>query len=42
VVFYPQFETKMVKPIFGIGIISKDTKGVVQARLGKLKKNKRS
>lgn len=37
VVFYPQFETKMVKPILGIGIIAKETKVVVQARLGKLK-----
>jgi hypothetical protein len=37
VVFYPQFETKIVKPILGIGFIVTNTKVVVQARLGKLK-----
>ncbi len=37
VVFYPQFETKVVKPILGIGFITTTTKVVVQARLGKLK-----
>jgi hypothetical protein len=37
VVFYPQFETKIVKPIFGIGFISTTTKVTVHARLAKLK-----
>jgi len=37
VVFYPQFETKIVKPILGIGFITKETHVVVQAQLGKLK-----
>jgi hypothetical protein len=37
VVFYPQFETKIVKPILGMGFIMTHTKVGVQARLGKLK-----
>ncbi|MEN9444770.1 MAG: hypothetical protein RIS47_1660 [Bacteroidota bacterium] len=37
VVFYPQFETKVVKPILGIGLLSKFTTVKVTARLGKVK-----
>lgn len=38
VVFYPQYTTKVSKPILGIGFIFKTTKVEVKARLGKLKK----
>lgn len=37
VVFYPQFETKVVKPVLGIGFITKITTVKTTARLGKLK-----
>lgn len=37
VVFYPQYETKVFKPFFGIGFIFKKTKVKATARLGKLK-----
>ncbi len=37
VVFYPQYETKVVKPILGIGLIYKTTTVKATARLGKLK-----
>jgi hypothetical protein len=36
VVFYPQYETKIVKPIFGIGFLTKIIKVKTTARLGKL------
>jgi hypothetical protein len=38
VVFYPQYETKVVKPFFGIGFITKITTVKTTARLGKLTK----
>ena len=38
VVFYPQYETKVVKPILGIGFLMKTTTVKATARLGKLKK----
>jgi len=38
VVFYPQYETKVVKPILGIGFLTKITKVKATARLGKLNK----
>lgn len=38
VVFYPQFETVVEKPIIGIGFFQKVTTVKVTARLGKLKK----
>lgn len=37
VVFYPQYETKVVKPILGLGFIFKTTTVKTKARLGKLK-----
>ena len=36
VIFYPQYETKIVKPILGIGFITKITTVKATARLGKL------
>ncbi len=38
VVFYPQYETKVLKPILGLGFIMKTTTVKATARLGKLKK----
>jgi hypothetical protein len=38
VIFYPQYETKVVKPFLGIGFITKITKVKTVARLGKLNK----
>ena len=38
VVFYPQYETKVVKPILGLGFLSKITTVKTTARLGKLNK----
>jgi len=38
VVFYPQFETVVEKPVLGIGFITTKTTVKVTARLGKLKK----
>ena len=38
VVFYPQYETKVVKPFLGIGFIAKITTVKTTARLGKLNK----
>jgi len=38
VVFYPQYETKVIKPVLGIGIITKITTVKTTARLGKLNK----
>ncbi len=37
VVFYPQYETKVVKPILGIGILTKITTVKVTAKLAKIK-----
>ena len=37
VVFYPQYETKVLKPILGIGFLTKITTVKTTARLGKLK-----
>ena len=37
VVFYPQFETTSVCPVFGLCFIQESTKVEVKARLGKLK-----
>lgn len=37
VVFYPQYETKTVKPILGIGILTTITTVKTKAKLGKLK-----
>ena len=37
VIFYPQYEVKVVKPIFGIGFLTKITTVKTTARLGKLK-----
>jgi hypothetical protein len=36
VVFYPQYETKVIKPFLGIGLIAKITTVKATARLGKL------
>ena len=36
VVFYPQFETKVVKPFLGLGFLTKITTVKTTARLGKL------
>jgi len=36
VVFFPQFETMIVKPILGLGFLNKKTTVIVKARLGKL------
>lgn len=38
VVFYPQYETKVLKPILGIGFLTKITTVKTTARLGKLTK----
>ncbi len=38
VVFYPQYETKIVRPFLGIGFIYRVTKVKVTARLGRLNK----
>lgn len=38
VVFYPQYEVKVVKPIIGIGFLTKITTVKTTARLGKLNK----
>lgn len=38
VVFYPQYETKVLRPILGIGFLTKITTVKATARLGKLKK----
>jgi len=38
VIFYPQYETKIVRPILGIGFFTKITTVKATARLGKLKK----
>lgn len=38
VIFYPQYETKIVKPFLGIGFITKITKVKTVARLGILNK----
>ena len=38
VVFYPQYETKVIKPILGIGFLTKITTVKTKARLGKLNK----
>lgn len=38
VIFYPQFETKIVRPILGIGFFAKITKVKATGRLGKLNK----
>lgn len=38
VVFYPQYETRVIKPILGIGIITTITTVKTTARLGKLNK----
>ena len=38
VVFYPQYETKVSKPILGIGFFKKTTTVKTTARLGKLNK----
>jgi spermidine/putrescine-binding protein len=38
VVFYPQYETKVLKPVLGIGFITKITTVKTTARLGKLTK----
>ncbi len=38
VVFYPQYETKVIKPILGIGFLTKITTVKTTARLGKLTK----
>ncbi len=38
VVMYPQYETKVTKPILGIGMIIKSTTVKATARLGKLNK----
>jgi hypothetical protein len=36
VVFYPQYETKVIRPVLGIGFFSKITTVKTTARLGKL------
>lgn len=38
VIFYPQYETKVVKNILGLGFLSKITTVKTTARLGKLNK----
>ena len=38
VVFYPQYESKVIKPFLGFGFITKVTKVKAKARLGKLNK----
>lgn len=38
VIFYPQYEVKVVKPILGIGFLTKITTVKATARLGKLNK----
>lgn len=38
VVFYPQYETKILRPFLGIGLFSKITTVKTTARLGKIKK----
>ena len=38
VVFYPQYETRVIKPVLGIGFITKITTVKTTARLGKLNK----
>jgi hypothetical protein len=38
VVFYPQYETKVFRPILGIGFLTKITTVKTTARLGKLNK----
>ena len=38
VVFYPQYETKVFRPILGIGFLTKKTTVKTTARLGKLNK----
>jgi hypothetical protein len=38
VIFYPQYEVKVVKPIIGIGFLTKITTVKTTARLGKLNK----
>jgi hypothetical protein len=38
VIFYPQYEVKVVKPILGLGFIAKRTTVKTTARLGKLNK----
>jgi len=38
IILYPQYEKKIVKPIIGIGILTKISTVKVTARLGKLKK----
>jgi hypothetical protein len=37
VVFYPQFETKIEKPVLGIGFIYKTSTVTTTARLAKIK-----
>jgi hypothetical protein len=37
VVIYPQYEKKVVKPVIGIGFLTKITTVETKARLGKLK-----
>lgn len=39
VVFYPQYQTKILRPILGLGFLSKITTVKVTARLGKLNGN---
>jgi len=36
VIFYPQYETEVVKPVLGLGFITKITTVKTKARLGKL------
>ncbi len=38
IVFYPQYETKVSKPILGIGLLTKITTVKTTARLGKMNK----
>ena len=38
VVFYPQYETKVIKPLLGLGFLTKITTVKTTARLGKLNK----
>ncbi len=38
VVFYPQYETKIIKPFLGLGFITKITTVKTTARLGKMNK----
>jgi hypothetical protein len=37
VIFYPQYETRVLKPVLGLGFITKVTTVKATARLGKLK-----